>query len=264
MGSNITTIIPIHSIEGDTMEWFSKAIKSIENQIVRPDEVFIVRCKCKDVKSKVDTYDYGSIKDIVKIIENDSGDKDFCSQINFGVNEVKTDYFSFLEIDDEYSSIWIKNAVEYIKAYNDVSLFLPIIVDTDVNGHFIDFTNNPVWAKEFSDEMGYLDNSTLFNYPNFNIDGMVMKVDVFKKLGGLKKSVKLTFIYEFLLRMTYNDIKVMVIPKLGYKHTNQRPGSLFGDYTNNVSQDESRFWMNTAKKEYFFTADREIEYDAIT
>jgi hypothetical protein len=53
----------------------------------------------------------------------------------------------------------------------------------------------------------------------------------------------------------------MVIPKLGYKHTNNREGSLFVEYKNTIDVLESKFWVGKAKKEYFFTEDREITYE---
>ena len=56
----------------------------------------------------------------------------------------------------------------------------------------------------------------------------------------------------------------MVIPKLGYKHINNRSGSLFDEYKNTVNVLESKFWLNKAKKEYFFTEDREITYEVET
>ena len=77
--------------------------------------------------------------------------------------------------------------------------------------------------------------------------------------------MKLTFNYEFLLRASYNDTVIMTIPKVGYKHTNQRDNSLFWDYKNNpelkLEQDEAKFWIDTAKKEYFFSTDREVVYN---
>ena len=81
--------------------------------------------------------------------------------------------------------------------------------------------------------------------------------------GGFKPSMKLTFAYEFLLRMTYNSVKIMTIPRLGYKHSNLRPDSIFWDYkfgNNKLSEPEVKFWVSTAKKEYFFTDDRNIKY----
>jgi hypothetical protein len=44
-----------------------------------------------------------------------------------------------------------------------------------------------------------------------------------------------------------------------------RPYSLFWKYRNDdrykLSQDEGKFWMQTAMKEYFFNFDREIKYE---
>ena len=117
----------------------------------------------------------------------------------------------------------------------------------------------------FSEDVGYLDNSTLLKYQNFQISGMIMKKSAFESMGGMKSSMKLTFNYEFLLRATYNDVVIMSIPKVGYKHTNQRPNSLFWNYKNNgddiISQDEAKFWIDSAKQEYFFQQDRKIEFD---
>ena len=84
---------------------------------------------------------------------------------------------------------------------------------------------------------------------------------MFDDFGGFKPSVKLTFIYEFLLRLTYNSVSIMTIPKLGYKHINRREGSIFWNYKygeQKMIEDEVRFWIQTAKKEYFFNDDRII------
>jgi hypothetical protein len=55
----------------------------------------------------------------------------------------------------------------------------------------------------------------------------------------------------------------MSIPKIGYKHTNLREGSIFWNYKNSdnkLSQDEVKFWLDSAKKEYYFIKDREINF----
>jgi len=155
----------------------------------------------------------------------------------------------------------IKNGKEYSEHYPEVGVFLPIIYETDENGRFISFTNESVWAKDFSEVSGYLDNNALQRVQNFNFDGMVVKKSIYEDNGGLKSNMKLTFTYEFLLRMTYFSVPVMVIPKLGYKHTNNREGSLFVEYKSSIDVLESKFWVNKAKKEYFYTQDREITYE---
>ena len=94
---------------------------------------------------------------------------------------------------------------------------------------------------------------------------MAIKKESFINHGGFKSSIKLTFVYELLLRLTYNTVKIMTIPKIGYKHVKFREGSIFWNYKNGnevMSEDEVKFWISTAKKEYFFNDDRNIKYEA--
>lgn len=257
--NNITVILPVHELNDETKNLFSISIESVKQQIVRPDYLLIVTTKGTETSKYLKSFDYGDFKDSVTILEND-GETDFSSQINFGVKNAKTDWVSFLEFDDEYSNIWFKNVVEYIEKHNDVEIFMPIVIDVNSNGEFIGFTNEAVWAQSFSDELGILDNNALLAYQNFNIDGVVMKKSLFDSFGGFKSNIKLTFIYEFLLRMTFKAVKTMVIPKFGYKHVNQREGSLFASYKETVDPVEARWWLAQAKKEYYFTKDRDITY----
>jgi hypothetical protein len=44
-----------------------------------------------------------------------------------------------------------------------------------------------------------------------------------------------------------------------------REGSIFWNYKNGenvMSENEVKFWISTAKKEYFFVEDRNIKYEA--
>ena len=92
---------------------------------------------------------------------------------------------------------------------------------------------------------------------------MVIKKSTFNDNGGFKTSMKLTFVYELLLRLTYNSVKIMTVPRIGYKHMNLREGSIFWNYKNGeekISDNEVSFWIDSAKKEHFFTNDRNIKY----
>ena len=259
--TNISVILPVHELDEVTKNSLSNAIKSVELQIVRPDELIIVAPKGSDVASYIKTLDFGDIKNIVTVAEND-GETDFCSQFNYGVSIAKSEWVSLLEYDDEYAKIWFKNVLEYREANPNVDLFLPIVIDVDTEGQFIGFTNEAVWANSFSDELGVLDNNALLAYQNFNIDGMVVKKSIYEEMGKLKPSIKLTFIYEFLLRLTFKDVRVITIPKFGYKHVNQRPNSLFAGYKETMNPAEAKWWLQTAKKEYYFANDRKITYEA--
>ena len=256
-----TVILPIHKMDDTIKAYLENAVKSIETQKVKPEELLIVTAK--DVT--IDTSILGNIKH--RIIVNE-GATDFCSQVNFGVDNIETTYFSVLEVDDEFSKIWFDNVIKYSKSYEDVDVFLPIVLDVNVEGRFLHFTNEPVWAKEFSDNLGFLDNDSLLNFPNFQLSGAVIRKEAFKAVGGLRPSIRLHFVYESLLRMTYYDKKIMKILKLGYKKTNMRPDSLFFNYYNDgpekIDVIEARFWFNSARKECYFRVDRNIKFDRET
>ena len=258
--NGITVILPIHEITPEIEKYFALAIASINNQINMPDELLIVTSSDEALKTFVNNFDYGTIKPWVRIVEN-TGKTDFANQFNFGVANAKTEWVSFIEVDDEFSRIWIKNVITYRNAYPEVNTFLPIIVDVDANGQFIGLTNEPVWAAEFCDELGMLDHQALINFQNFNFAGMVIRKSVIEEFFGVKGNIKLTFMYEFLLRMTHFDTKIMIIPKIGYKHTNQRENSLFFNYKQAMNPTEAKWWLAQAKKEFYFTHDnRALEY----
>jgi hypothetical protein len=270
--SNISVIIPIHTVI-DLDQYLPKALESVTKNTVQPDEILIVRCACPEVTEFLSGYDFGDMKNKIRTVETKKT-KEFAHMVNSAVEEVKTDYFSILEFDDEYSSIWFKNVVKYIKAYPDVDVFLSHVIDVNEKNEFIGTTNEVTWSlgfvqgmtpEESFSNLGFLDLEALKTFPNFQISGAVIKKATFEDIGGIKNNLKLSFVYEFLLRMTYNGYKVMTIPKSGYKHMNMRPYSLFWRYRNDdrykLSQDEGKFWMQTAMKEYFFNFDREIKYE---
>mgnify|MGYP003645369018 CR=1 FL=1 len=261
--TDVTVILPVHETNEKINEWFDKAVKSIVQSKIKPGKVLVVASNDKTLKSFLESWEQPEELDIT--ISYNDGLSDFCSQINYGVSICETEFFSILECDDEYSNVWFKQFNEYVEAYSEVDIFLPLVVDTDENGQFLGFTNESLWAMGFSEELGYLDNPTLLRYQNFQTSGMIMRKDKFDEIGGLKPSFKLTFTYEFLLRATYNDAVILTIPKVGYKHTNQRINSLFWDYKFDTEQqlktDEAKFWIEAAKKEYFFTMDRELVFE---
>lgn len=264
MDNKLTVILPVHRLNEDEKDYFAKAVASVREQKKLPTKLMIVVPKGSDLKTTLENYEYGEkLKPLVEVVEND-GKTDFCSQINFGVSKTETEWFSILEMDDEYSKIIFDNFYTYSEAYDDVDAFLPIVLDANVEGKFLHFTNEPVWAKDFSEKIGFLDNDSLLNYPNFQISGGVYKKESFTTVGGLKPSIILQFGYEFFLRMTYYDKKIMTIPKVGYKKTNMRPNSLFHEYylgDKKIRVDEAKWWFNQAKKECYFKQDRGITYE---
>jgi glycosyltransferase involved in cell wall biosynthesis len=262
MNFNVSVILPISSSSVRDFDYlFERCVKSIKNQSVNVNELIIVHSKDETLKNKINSLEYENLN-VVKI-EN-SGDFDFASQVNLGVQNAKSKWVSILEFDDEYSAIWFKNVERFETAYPDVDVFLPLVVDTDDKGVFAGFTNEATFAVSLNSEMGYLTNDLLLTYQNFQTSGMVIKKSTYENAGGFKPSMRLTFVYEFLLRLTYNTAKIMTIPRIGYKHTNMREGSIFWNYKfgdEKISDDEVTFWLETAKKEYFFTSDRNIKFE---
>jgi glycosyltransferase involved in cell wall biosynthesis len=258
---NISVILPLHSSKiRDFDEFFKKAIVSISTQKVLPKEVVIVHTDEESLVEYLNSFNFENLN-VKKVLYQ--GESNYSSQINLGIKEASSEWISFFEFDDEYSQIWFNNVKKYSEIYSDVESFLPIVIDVNDKSVFAGFTNEATFAANFAQEMGILTNDMLHNYQNFQTAGMAIKKSVIEDFGGFKSSIKLTFVYEFLLRMTYNSVKMMTIPKLGYKHINMRPDSLFWDYkfgTNKISEEEVKFWVSTAKKEYFFTDDRNIKY----
>ena len=260
---SLSVILPIKSSKAKNFEdYFEKAMVSLKTQQVGFEELIIVHTNEESLVNHLNNYDFGDLQ-VTKL----PWDKipNYSEQVNYGIKESKSTWVSLFEFDDEYSSIWFKNVKSYSESFPDVQMFLPVVVETDEKGLFAGFTNEATFAANFSQEMGILTNDTLQEYQNFQTAGSVFKKTIVEDFGGFKPSIKLTFIYEFLLRLTYNSVSIMTIPRLGYKHVNLREGSVFWNYKfgdNKMVEDEVKFWIQTAKREYFFTDDRSIKYQS--
>ena len=136
---NITVILPIHTLSDDYKEMLNNAISSVEDfhndvklSIVCPTSL---KKELKDLSNKLE----------ITIVDN-KGETDFCSQVNLGIDKCETEWFTILEVDDEFKPVWLKTMNEYMKVFTDVSVFLPIVKDVNVEGKFINFTNESAWA----------------------------------------------------------------------------------------------------------------------
>ena len=254
---NITVILPIHTLSDDYKEMLNNALSSVEDfhndvkvSIVCPTSL---KKDLKDLSNKLE----------INIVSN-KGETDFCSQVNLGIDNCDTEWFTILEVDDEFKPVWLKSMNEYSKVFTDVSVFLPIVKDINVEGKFINYTNESAWAYGFTDMQGFIDNEVLLDFQNYQTSGGLFKTQVIKDNGKFKENIKLTFVYEFLLRLTHNGVRIMTVPKAGYQHVNLREDSLFWKYKNDekmiLSENEVKFWLDTAKKEFFFKNKRDVNY----
>lgn len=257
---NITIILPIYKLDPEDMGMLNNSLLSVEKF---HNDVKVLIVMPIILKEKFNGIDFGQ-KIEVEFVHNTTNKTDFLTQINMGIDKCDTEWFSILEIDDEYKSIWLSSMNEYVNAYKDVDVFLPIIRDVNIEGRFLSFMNESVWAYGFSDKQGYLDNTLLLDYQNYQTSGGLYRTQVIKDNGKFKDNIKLTFSYELLLRLTHNGVNIMTVPKVGYQHVNMRENSLFWSYKNDekvkLSENEVKFWLETAKKEFYFKNKRDIKY----
>ena len=258
---DITIIIPVHQIDDRFDEYVNKAIESVaENTKTFSEGKLITMVVCPEtierdltdrLKKLSEKYSYEYIALVVN-----KGESDFCSQINCGVQNCSTDYFSILEYDDEYSKNWFKMAHDYYFSNEDVSVFLPINAQHSEDRTKWQFGNEIVWASSFSNEIGFIDFDCLQNCSTFNLTGGIFNKEDFISIGMLKPSIKVAFNYEFLLRATHNKLKVYVVPKEGYTHVIGRKNSLTDEYSSTLSDEEIQKWFELAMREYPYKEDR--------
>lgn len=271
---NITTIIPIHEYNDNLSGLVTKAVESIIKQenvdklpliaLVFPPAIEESVVGFRD--SMIRKHQNEGVNHETFLLLKNEGKTDFQSQINFGVDNITTDYFSILEFDDEYSNTYFKNASKYIEKMPNVDVFLTMMIETNEKDEGVKLTNETVWSQQFvgeNGEMGYLNLNSLNQYTDFKISGAVIKKADFLNVGGLKSNIKLTFNYEYLLRSLTQASKIFCIPKIGYKHLAVREGSLFDEYGKTMPMEERKFWFDIVKKEANVTKDREIDMSSL-
>lgn len=261
---NLTTIIPVHTYNEDVDKFLREAINSVREQKgidTIPNVLIVYAASLEKDKLFKDILHEQDSKVKISFFKND-GNTDFQSQINLGVKNIETDWFSILEFDDELSTTYYKNVLHHIEKLEKIDLLLPVLVEVNDKNEALKLTNETVWSKQFvgeNGEMGYLNTNALNQYTDFKISGAVFKKSTFESVGCLKSNITLTFTYEFLLRMLNNGANIYTIPKIGVKHLVMREGSLFDTYAKTLTNKEKKFWFDTAKKESNFFNDRVID-----
>ena len=263
---NISIIIPIHEYNEVVVGYLDKAIESIIKQEGSdlPEVVVVYAAAIEEKIKSYFNFDITIPKEnypVITYVKNE-GNTNYQSQVNLGVENISSDYFTVLEFDDEISTTYLKNGSKYIESYSDIDVFLTMMIEVNEKGEGMKVTNEIVWAQQFvgeNGEMGYLNANALKQYTDFKLSGAIIKKSEFKNIGGYKSNIKLAFMYEFLLRALNNACKVYSIPKIGYKHLSSRENSLFDGYLKTMSVPERKFWFETAVNEANFMNDRTID-----
>jgi hypothetical protein len=191
---------------------------------------------------------------------------------------------SIVEAEDSYSLKWFELSERYSVENPEVAVLLPLMRNS-INGTFSGLLNEAAWAEGMAEEAGKVDINLLMRFNCINPLGAIYKIAPIKEYSELdkedgktfhpmKESMKLSHYYEFFLRMIYNDLKVMTVPRLGYELRIVRK-EVYTDSTcklpqditmypadrGGVTQEEGRYWFELAKKEYFFDEDRKKAYE---
>ena len=272
----IDILIPLHKYDTEVSELLKRCLTSISDSMGTNKDIthyitIIGTPKVCGMENEIRELLKGINNDeeywSFKLVENKDGEYDFCSQVNYAVkNYCETDYFMVVEYDDMITPKWVGVALPYIKERKKCPMFLPLVEVYDIKN-----VNNPLyyineigWSSSFvENELGVLTNDNLKDYCNFNITGSIMKKFDFIKAGGLKPSIKLSFGYELMLRLSNLYKELFVVPKVGYFHFINREGSLTSEYYQTMSQKEGSWWINLALEEYTYKHDREIAYSEI-
>lgn len=269
--SDITIITPYHIFDDNVVEMATTMYSSVASAkanythgnvtllAVAPKEV------CQNERFKKLMSENGS-----DVLVNE-GSTDFCSQINAAVKVVKTEHFSVIEFDDEYTPKWLNMAYDYSVGNESVSVIMPVNLFHDENGGNWLYGNTMALTPSFitdnkndTDPIGFVNKYRLEGAALFNLTGAVINTKDFITVGGFKPSIEVAFNFEFLLRLTENGLKAMVAPKEGYKHVVGRTGSLTDTYNSKYSAAELEKWFNLAYRECKYKEDRGNGIDTLS
>ncbi len=271
---DIEIIVPVHLYDEEIKKMLTSAIGSVfeAQKLYTYGTLSCIIVYAKNLSETTLISDMNAEFDgkiEIKFVEND-GETDYCSQVNFGVQNVTTDYFSILEFDDAFVPKWFEIAHRYFYGNESISVFLPINLFHD--GYFEKWQYGNTMAispmfitpdEKDTDEIGIINYMRLEKCSLFNITGGIFNTKDFKSVGMYKPSIKVAFNYEFLLRLTKMGLKAMVIPKEGYIHGIGRKNSLTEIYTNELTEKETEKWFNLALRECVYKEDRKKDISNI-
>lgn len=264
---DITIIVPIHDFNSKIKEYLDKALASVDSNVKTYTDgklsVLFVSSIDDEEKNKAFNECISAEHDFSYTVVTNDGNHDFCSQINFGVDHVKTEHFSILEFDDEYTPKWFKMANEYYYGNESISIFLPVNMFHDSEYANWQYGNTMALSPTFitsdsndNDDIGIVNYVRLEKCSLFNLTGGIFNTKDFIAVGKYKPSIQVAFNYELMLRMTKKGLKIMVVPKEGYLHTIGREGCLTSSYMMTMTEEEREKWFSLAVRECIYDEDR--------
>jgi hypothetical protein len=271
----LDVIIPVHEYHDNVKALLTRCLHSLKDMAVETKnhiniDVYIVGPESLPSDEILNLITLDNEFNSLNVVIND-GDLDFCSQVNLvTTNECKNEYFMIVEYDDAVMPKWLNMVSPYISKREKCPMFLPLVETYDIKNATkpLYYINEIGWSSSFSDkELGCLSTETLLDFCNFNITGAIINRNKFNKAGGLKPSIKLSFGYELMLRLSHlyktsqsTDGDLFVVPKVGYFHFVNREDSLTSEYYKNMSKEEGSWWIKLATEEYTYKKDRKKVY----
>ena len=204
----------------------------------------------------------------------------FSQLFNETFNIALNNDYEFMSIIEKYDIVglnWFKIVEEYQQENKETGIFFPLIRNT-INGVFNGLMNEAPWAEGLVEEAGKVDLGLLNRFNCMLPIGAVYRIKSILEYAEkkeevyypFKESMEISHYYEFFLRMTYEDVESISIPRINYEIRIEGQPKKFnrvsckippnlanipekqGGYT----QPEIQFWMELAKKEYFYDTDR--------
>ena len=219
----------------------------------------------------------------VVFVKNDL--KNFGQVFNHGFNIAVScgyEFYSVIEQEDVVAVLWYDYVSKFFAEDPNTSVYLPLARNIS-NGIFTSLLNEAPWVEGLAEEAGTVDINLLLRYNVANILGAVFKVssllEYSEQVDNLykpfKESMKVTHTYEFFLRMIYNDLKVRTLPRIGYElkfigkprfleTTSKVPQNIatIPPELGGMTPAQVQFYIDLAKKEYFFDNDRNIAFNS--
>lgn len=258
--SNLAVIIPAHKPHAGLIP----AIDSVLAQ--SPNKVHLYLVATQEVLDSLPDNRLEQMT-LVGAPENTS----FPSMVNAGIEAVRenevVEWVSILEYDDKLLPHAGRLFEQYSAHFTDTAVFagLTLICEPGTRGGAEEdqppalkqMANEAPWAPNIMETPGIADFNAMLRMNFVLLTSCFIKLELFDEIGVFKASMKNFSDYEFLLRVVYNGHEIRAIPKATHYHFANGEGL---EQLKALDKEEGTWWVNAARKEYFFEFDRELEY----
>lgn len=261
---NVVFLIPLHK-KDTRIERCISSVPSDEKYIpviITTEE--IKKWLLEEVKVK---------EEFIRVIEPDEEtgeiNTSYQSLVNYGIEKYggRTHFISILEYDDVLSFHMNEIFDGYMSEDGeDIDVYAPLtmVVKEDESGEeekntLIGVSNEAPFAPGIAEEEGKYDFNMMLRSNFLFLNGTFIRPRVFEEVGMLKENFDAFYDYEFSLRMVYNGMIIKSVPKVTHMHTMNENGEFRRQ--SEMPKNLREKWLGAARREYFFTEDRELDMD---